>query len=298
MVTFLGGTVDMNDIADDMITLKPTREKEDAMATDIKVFLANMRMSSAEASSLRGRVLSWASYIAGRLAFGCLGALDHQADTAHSDEDFSWELEQCLNMILAIIELRMYRTLPLITSRPITRVYTDASFCIVDDIPIVKLCGIICDKYNGIYRGFVTTVPPSALLCFTDRATQIIVAEALAVILMLGFEAEMLRHRAVILFIDNMSAMYAFITGKSRAADISSLAFALQYRMISINLHPWFEYVPSVSNIADGGSRIGIGCQMAHSLGISLVDKEFPELPHSIAEASFEDWRKFWRSMG
>jgi hypothetical protein len=108
----------------------------------------------------------------------------------------------------------------------------------------------------------------------------------------------MLRHRAAILFIDNMSAMSAFVTGKSRAADISSLAFGLQYKMISIDLHPWFEYVPSVSNIADGGSRIGIGCQMAHSLGISLVYKEFPELPPSIAEASFEDWRRYWRSMG
>ena len=186
MVTFLGGTVDMSDIANDMITLKPTREKEDAMSADIRVFLANMRMSRGEAASLRGRILSWASYIAGRLAFGCLGALDHQADTDHSDEKFPWELEQCLNMILAIIELRMYRTLPLITSRPTARVYTDASFCIVDDIPIVKLCGIICDKHNGVYRGFVTTVPPSALLCFIDRETQIIVAEALAVILMLS----------------------------------------------------------------------------------------------------------------
>jgi hypothetical protein len=117
----------------------------------------------------------------------------------------------------------------------------------------VKLCGIVCDKCNKIHRGFVTNVPPAALLCFIERETRIFAAEALAVILTIGFEEELLQHRAAIMFIDNMSAMSAFVTGTSRAADISALAFALHYNMVSIGSHPWFEYVPSVSNISDGG---------------------------------------------
>jgi hypothetical protein len=74
-VTLLGGIVDMRAIADYLVTLKPTDTKEDAMVAGTRVFLTNRRMSSGEAPSLRGRILNWASYIAGRLGIGCLDRL-------------------------------------------------------------------------------------------------------------------------------------------------------------------------------------------------------------------------------
>ena len=54
------------------------------------------------------------------------------------------------------------------------------------------------------------------------------------------------------------------------------------------------EYVASASNGSDGGSRDGIGCKLAKSLGIPLAVKAWPGPPAGFPHARADEWARCW----
>ena len=70
------------------------------------------------------------------------------------------------------------------------------------------------------------------------------------------------------------------------------MSHALALRMSALRVAVWFEYVSTLSNISDGGSRIGTACEMAVAMKIALQDAECPAVPLNLAD--HEKWRVFW----
>jgi hypothetical protein len=66
---------------------------------------------------------------------------------------------------------------------------------------------------------------------------------------------------------------------KQVQASASSLNFALHLRIASMHSAVWWDYVNTHSNVANGGSRVGVSCEVASSLGIKLEAIPFPALP-------------------
>ena len=56
----------------------------------------------------------------------------------------------------------------------------------------------------------------------------------------------------------------------------------------------WFEYVPSNSNIADGGSRQGVTDPVAKAAGFALSEGAWPAAWPDLHQYSPASWRAWW----
>jgi len=175
-------------------------------------------------------------------------------------------------------------------------VHTDASFhrdsC---GLPCARLCYIICAAAEGVKRGAVIDVPLAVFSSFEQRNTQIAMAEGLAPMMVAYFEPNLLRECYAIFFIDNMSVMCSAVLGHSTQIDMSCIIFALYLRLAELQCRPWWEYVPSDSNIADGGSRVGTSDPVAAKAGNRLeYITSFPSWPADFLHTQVADWKDFW----
>ena len=105
-----------------------------------------------------------------------------------------------------------------------------------------------------------------------------------------------LKNNSVIAFCDNMAALQSAVNGASSAIDMCALAHLLSVRSSQLAVRLWIEYVQTDSNLADGGSRVGVGCELAKARGIALRYFDCPrlpnEFPHSFENSSID---LFWK---
>ena len=73
--------------------------------------------------------------------------------------------------------------------------------------------------------------------------------------------------------------MCSLIAGTSKRADLAGLAAGFQLGLHIVDCRAWFGHVESASNMADGGSREGVGDPMAKALHIRLRQFPCPTLP-------------------
>ena len=91
-----------------------------------------------------------------------------------------------------------------------------------------------------------------------------------------------------------MGVLHAIVNGTCDALDLSACVNALHIRMAELNAVSWWEYVPSPSNIADGGSRVGVDCPSARAMGIPLKIVQLPNFPASFPRVRAVDWEVWW----
>ena len=252
-------------------------------------------MSAIEALSLRGQLVHLGDAYAGRIGKALLIGLQQQC--VATDPGISPQLASHLRTILAVISDTDFRVVPLSGTPPRrVTVYTDASFHLdKQGQERMRFCSIISCRLDRRW-GFVSDVPESFLRCLPDRATQITTGEALAVWLSAFHFKEDLCDASAIFFLDNMGALCGLATGASKAADISALCVSLHVLLLRIACWPWFEYVQSKSNIADGGSRTGTSDAAAAEAGIRLNQIVFPDIPSHFVQMGIVDWELFWHS--
>ncbi len=93
------------------------------------------------------------------------------------------------------------------------------------------------------------------------RAIQITVGELLGVLLAVRYFGGAMNASEAIVFCDDMAAIHATLKGGSAAMDLANMAYSLSHQLVELRTNIW--YVPSASNLADGGSRQGVGRPMA-----------------------------------
>ena len=103
-------------------------------------------------------------------------------------------------------------------------------------------------------------------------------AELLAPVIAIRSHPEAFRDRAATYFVDNLSAVSAMVCGASRASDLSKMGLAFSAMSHDLGSPYWVEWVPSASNAADDGSRLGAAETTARSLGIPMAESSFDSL--------------------
>ena len=132
------------------------------------------------------------------------------------------------------------------------------------------------------------------MLC--QRSTQIVIGELLAVCLAFGCFPDFFKSASAIAFVDNMSVIHISVNGAARHIDTGAFTLALHRRLAKLRVEVWWEYVPSQSNISDGGSRVGTACDMAAEANIPLRSIEFIMPPPSFPRSAPDEWDAWWHA--
>ena len=157
----------------------------------------------------------------------------------------------------------------------------------------MKLCASVANSSCRV--GAVMTVPEEFFHLLLPRSTQIVVGELLAVCLAFSLYPSVLKEQSVIAFVDNISVIHISVNGAGRQIDTGAFTAALlQRRITKLRTDVWWEYVPSQSNLSDGGSRVGTACDMAAEARIPLTEVQFVFSPASFPYVSPQDWEDWW----
>ena len=105
-------------------------------------------------------------------------------------------------------------------------------------------------------RGFSMELGREFLSAFFPRYTQIMAAEAVAVLTALVLTPQAFANRELVWLIDNESALSSLIRGGSKAEDVGHVAAFTQLAMLEHSRAAWYELVDSASNPADGLSEM------------------------------------------
>jgi hypothetical protein len=187
-------------------------------------------------------------------------------------------LEMDLRFVIDELNTVHERRYPLMATLSIgPRIWSDASFTQCEGIMKMRICTIVATDSHA--EGIVTDAPKILFNALVERATQITVGELLGILFAFVFFDGQLKGTSTVAFCDNMAALQGAINGSSSALDLCCLSHMLSLRLSDIEVKLWIEYVQTLSNIADGGSREGSLCKVAAANNIALRDVVCPSLP-------------------
>ena len=156
-----------------------------------------------------------------------------------------------------------------------------------------RLCWILYDP-SGTKWGRVYDVPVEFWGRCQERKTQIVMAEALAVVMMLLDGLHCFEGHAMTAYVDNLAALCGLVVDYSGIGDLSSIYLAVARRLGQLDIASWYEWVPSDSNVADGGSRVGISDPCAAKLETQLSQGIFPQNSLGLLSFSACAWDSWW----
>ena len=84
------------------------------------------------------------------------------------------------------------------------------------------------------------------------------------------YVGQVVQGLSVAAFCDNMAALQGAVNGASTAVDLCALSHMLAIRTTRLGVQLWIEYVNTISNPAEGGSRVGVDCELARACLVSL----------------------------
>ena len=241
-----------------------------------------------ERKSIVGRLLHLSSMLQGRVGRGQTFAISNEHEF---DMD---QVVDCARFHLALMQLDVHRRVNL---RPWSMaritIYTDAS-CEPQPPPLlpkVELCYLI--MHGGQRIGAHAVLDQRTIAAMREKHTYIAHGEALAVLYALVNEADRLRGCSALWLIDNMGVLSALCKGSSTVPDIGCITHAICLVTAALGLQAWYEYVPSKSNLADGGTRSRL--KDAVDLGFVFKPAKLPEWPADTLKAPPEVWLEWFR---
>ena len=178
---------------------------------------------------------------------------------------------QTLKGIFARLPMRQVRILG--AQAPPLLIYSDASW---GEAKLNRVGWVVYDRIRGITLGWSMVISSELQAQFEARDTQIIVAEALALLTVGLSVGEGLAGRDCLWFIDNEAVASAAIRGSSGMQEVSTILDAAVVTHAQLGARIWFEWIDSKSNPSDGLSREGTACETASRLCTAVF--EFPPL--------------------
>jgi hypothetical protein len=266
-----------------IVEAKPERLQD--MRDELDAILINRSCTSGTASSLRGKALHLSLTRPGKTGRLPIPFLDALAEGKSSG--WSLQLQEDLEFMRAQLDELHHRKYPLLTcinSGP--RLWSDASFSIIDGRPWMRICSICAS--NSHAEGIVFDITDEFFARLCQRKTQINVGELLGMLVAFPTFAKYLYACSTIIFCDNIGMIHTAVNGAGYAPDIRLLAHCISLYTSKFLITPWFEYVNTLSNPTDGGSREGITCETARSLGICLRQVQCPKLHVRFPSASLQ----------
>jgi len=206
-------------------------------------------LTSAEASSFRGKIQWLDSRLAGKPCRGALGALIarqywERTNVVHP------RLDDCL----AYLSLAAYslpsRFVPVHrSSLPPVVVYSDCSAR-----NTALRIGVLILRDGAAYAASCD-VPLCVVQAWVPRGQYISLGELLAGPVCVALGKSLLWDRDVLWFVDNTAAVAALIKSGSAVEDMGRVALVHGLSMVSCRARAWYEYVNTKANPADVLSR-------------------------------------------
>ena len=218
-------------------------------------------LSAAEARQLRGRFAYARGQMFGRCGAPALRALGILAEGGqHASAQ-----KAALTGLRALADL-LVASPPRIISSEVSRpvlIFVDGA-CEPGPLDAALPCvgvGAVLVSSCGRREYFGSQLPDIIVGSWADRRDQQVVgqAELLPVLLASATWGEVIRGRAVVIFIDNDSARFGMISGYSPVGASACIINAAWTHLAHLGCRTWFARVPSASNIADGPSRGQLG---------------------------------------
>ena len=287
----LGVNVRMDGIlSEGTVLFEPREDTTHKVVEAAGAILLKQSCTPAEAAKLRG-VASWAAgNTFGRIGRLGLRALKTRQYQKEPDVELTEELLMGLRFLVEVMPEIGPRETRILgpTPRPAV-VYSDASWpqWMTMEEAVEKgeppRLGWVIFNPGERPRGFSMELGQEFLAALFPRKTQIMAAEAVAVLTALVLTPKALANRELVWFIDNESALSSLIRGGSKAEDVGHVAACTQLAMLEHSCAAWYEWIDSASNPADGLSRDGIKDKWTLEQGWELQELP-PEAFKQVAE--------------
>ena len=280
---------------DGTILFEPREETVHKIVEMSKALLMKSSCTPAEAAKLRG-VASWAAGNTfgrvGRLGLRALKSRQYQKEpTTTLDE----QLTMGLHFLIGTMPLLGPRSTRILGPTPSpTVIYSDASWPqwmtaeeAVEAGEPPRLGWVVFNPGERP-RGFSLELGRQFMDVLFPRKTQILAAEAVAVLTALVLSPELLANRDIVWFVDNEAALSSLVRGTSRAEDVGHIASCTQLAMLEHSCSAWYEWIDSASNPSDGLSRDGVKDKWTADQGWDLTEIP-PEAFRKVAEYLYHD---------
>jgi len=296
-IVFLGALEDSARVStDDAVYLRALEKRRIALLAALRKAINRQCLMPADAASLVGKLIHIGDTLQGRIGRATLAGL-----AMHSRGD-STVMDVSALRSAAFYEYLLRgpisQSIPLDPGAyPVKAIITDASWA---DTGVPGLLGRIAfvimdpDPRQRVGGVFNVASDSEILAELEVRRTQIMPCEALGPIIALYLARHRLAHRALNCFIDNISGLCALAKGASRRPDLSALCYAFHLAANLLDAKPWVDYVQTSSNLADGGSRVGILDDLSRTMGIRFVEVPFFKLPKDFVNVKPEVWHAWW----
>ena len=217
------------------------------------------------AASLRGTLGYCRS-----VSFGGCGAhgLKYLTDIAYgAPAPVTEEVREVFAFFKELLMAAKPRTLKVGQARPHVVLFVDGA-----EEPSCVSCGaVLYDQTEAhLRRVFAVRVKEEAVARWKKEGTKRVIhqAELLPVALAFGVWGALLADMRVLVFVDNDAARAALIKGSSGSMPSARLVHQAWLAASRHGMSPWFERVPSPSNVADAPSRLDLSCLA----GFGLID--------------------------
>ena len=128
------------------------------------------------------------------------------------------------------------------------------------------------------------------LRCFKSNLRIINQVELLTMLCsVLTFGSKFLQNRQVVFFCDNTSALSAAVHGYSKVTDMANMTNELHLQLAKLQVSAWFEWVPSLANIASLPSRIETTRELAYYKALDVQECPDDFQPPSLDTVTHED---------
>ena len=255
IIDFLGNSNDLTSLRiDKAVTFGPKHSTRKKAIKAIRKALESQKLSSGDASKLRG-LLQWLdSSLHGRPCRGALTALvARQYYEKVEGDKLTHKLSEALKFLLIIAENMEARAIRVVgCARPPVIIYTDCS----EEGGTMRLGLLICRPHLPAVCS-VYDIPEEVITSWELRSKYINQGELIAGVVLPFVHFELMTGSDVIWFIDNTAAVAAMIKAASPVEDNSKMALLASMAFVAAGARVWFEYVNTKQNPADPLSRGG-----------------------------------------
>ena len=250
----LGAQANLVNMAKGRAYIENKPGRVDSIASQVRKSKEAGYLSSGTAAEIKGKFVYAEAQCYGRIATRCIKLLGEVASGKRSGSPLDPVLAEVLDWLIERLSTATPR--PIFADRNFDSIiiFTDASSEGND-----HSCGaVLLDKHTNSFEYFGFAIRPELIVEWrASGITQIIThAEVYPVWLARSVWGTRLRGRRVITFVDNNAAKDSLVKGSMDSIHGDWMLQAVLQLEFGQQSHGWYARVPSLSNIADGPSRL------------------------------------------
>ena len=267
--TALGVEFDLSKTHEGVLRIGNTQKRRDELATMVQGFLDADRLTCAESESLRSRLTFAEGQVFGRSAKLALRAVGSPVRTGCDCSPLSEEVRVGLSWMMDRIVHAPPRVVTTASEPPLL-LFIDVACEPADttgDTMTTSVGAILIDAQGQGMQFFGLQLPDEIVEEWAcgGRRQLVFEAEVLPYLLALACWSKLMEKRQVLIFVDNDGARHSWIKGSADSVHAMRMIHKGTLLEAQLEVQPYFCRVPTMSNIADGPSRLDF--RMCFALG-------------------------------